>query len=343
MKLAPFGVLHDEYKKDNLTDNLYKPMKVWPDGEAAFRALLDTWLQDITSNVWPAWESGAWVGSASANMETETKKELEIAVNLYYGRGKKEDILRVVPEIPPTPDGRTPDHKWHYKIEDALVLDRWFLYKKKGVTGEPSYDFRASQKVGSNYRVYDPTFDDIGQFENLFWGRMLDIQPPIWNIKQHFQRPRPWSAATALSVEDFRWVVAGEPFSTHTGMHPSLLSGHCIQGILGGCNVFDSLLKNGIRIDDQRKRAMQKYMVDWGDRRVFAGVHYMTDNIASWTLARRLIPYLFRSNAKEVEEFAVQSIVRHSRVFADIVDKFDQSSPARVMLLSDFPESNVIS
>jgi hypothetical protein len=81
-------------------------------------------------------------------------------------------------------------------------------------------------------------------------------------------------------------------------------------------------------------------MVDWGDRRVFAGVHYMTDNIASWTLARRLIPFLFRSNAHEVENFAVQAISRHSQVFADIVKNSDCFESSREMLFAYFPEAN---
>ena len=79
-------------------------------------------------------------------------------------------------------------------------------------------------------------------------------------------------------------------------------------------------------------------MVDWGDRRVFAGVHYMTDNIASWTLARRLIPHLFK-HPQQVEDLAVQAITRQSRVFSDIVQHFDPDSPARTMLLDYFPEA----
>lgn len=337
MNLSPFGILNNDYKS-RLT-GLYTPMADWPkDQEAAYRPLLGQWLDDITKNIWPEWQGGNWVGGAASRMEAATEAELKLAVRLYHG-SESPDILAETFDIPPSPDGRPTTHEWHYKIEDALVHDLLFQFISLPVGQEVSFGFQASRTIGSNYLAYDPGFD-IAKFEQLFWGRMRRIQPAIWDIKQHFQRPRPWTAATALGVDGFRWVVAGGFFVTHTGVHPSLLSGHCIQGILGGCSVYDALLEEGNQVGAARIRAIQKYMVDWGDRRVFAGVHYMTDNIASWTLARRLIPYLFR-NADKVEEFAVQAITDHSRIFADIVEHFATDDPARRMLLADFPEADV--
>lgn len=338
MKLAPFGVLHNDYKASLV--GLYEPMRDWPpDRKASYRPLLRRWLDDVTENIWPEWQDGNWVGGAASRMEAATEAELKLAVRLYHG-GESPDILTETLDIPPKPDGRPTTHEWHYKIEDSLILDVRFLYPTSHDSEAPSFDFLASNSIGSNYLVYDASFD-IKQFQQLFWGRMRAIQPAIWDIKEHFQRPRPWTAATALGVDGFRWVVAGGFFVTHTGVHPSLLSGHCIQGILGGCSVYDGLLELGGQPDRARIRAIQKYMVDWGDRRVFAGVHYMTDNIASWTLARRLIPFLFK-NRDRVEDFAVQAITAHSRVFADIVEHFATDDPARQMLLTSFPEADLM-
>jgi hypothetical protein len=313
-------------------------MKAWPNGQdAAYRTLLQNWLDDVASNIWPVWQGGQWVGAAGATMKAATKAELDHAVRLYHGGGNTLGILEEAPNVSVPNDGIPRTHEWHYKIEDALILDERFLYPPFPDGERPSFDFLSSNNIGSNYQVYDPGYD-IKRFETLFWAGVQARQPAIWDVKQHFQRPRPWTAATGLGVDGFRWVVAGGFFVTHTGVHPSLLSGHCIQGILGGCRVYDALLDEGAQLDVARIRAIQKYMVDWGDRRVFAGVHYMTDNIASWTLARRLIPHLFQ-NAKKVEDFAVQAITAHSRVFADIVEHFDKSDPARLMLLDDFPEA----
>lgn len=339
MSLAPFGELHDEYK--GRLRGLYSPPENWPDGqEAVFKTELSKWLDQVKDAIWPAWEGGVWVGDAATNMEAATRAELSLAVQLYHGGGDAKGVLAEIPQIPHAPDGRPRDHEWHYKIEDALILDTKDAIGKIIDGEQPSFEYRASRSIGSNYLVYDPGFDN-GQFDGLggmFWKRMRSIEPPIWDIKQHLQRPRPWTAATGLGVDGFRWVVAGGFYVTHTGVHPSLLSGHCIQGILGGCNVFDSLLSDNVTFDGDRKRALQKYMVDWGDRRVFAGVHYMTDNIGSWTLARRLIPYLFR-NPDEVEALAVEAISQHSRVCQDIIKHFPADSPAKEMLLEYFPES----
>lgn len=335
MKLAPFGVLNNEHT--GRLKGLVTPPSDWPNGgEDTFKDIVNSWLDDVKTSIWPAWENGVWVGRASASMESAAAAELTLAVNLYHGYGGEKDILTEIPEIPPAPDNRPRNHEWHYKIEDALVLDPKFLFTELGAGEEPTYDFMASNNIGSNFLVYDPTLD-IKRFEQLFWGRMRQIEPPIFDIKQYLQRPRPWTAATALGVDGFRWVVAGDFFVTHTGVHPSLLSGHCLQGILGGCSVFDALLTEGANITPATRRAVQKYMVDWGDRRIFAGVHYMTDNIGSWTLARKLIPYLFQ-NAADVEALAVDAITQHSRVFKDIVEYFPASDPAKMMLLRDFPE-----
>lgn len=339
MLLAPFGVLNDDQKGDLINGKtLFAPMPDWTDGEDKYKILLGEWLDDVKTSIWPAWEGGKWIGAAAKGMAANTKAELELAVNLYHGGGDKKGILAEIPDVPIPPDGVPRNQEWHYKIEDALVLDTRYLF----VEGEePSYDFLASKTIGSNYLVYDPTFP-LDRFENLFWGKMDKVEPSSFAIKMLLQRPRPWTAAVGLGVDGFRYSVAGDFFATHTGVHPSLLSGHCIQGILGGCSVIEALLESGENISDETQKAIKQYMVDWGDRRVFAGVHYMTDNIGSWTLARRLIKHLFKKH-QHVEAFAVEAITKHSRVFSDIIQHFPADSPARKMLLSDFPEGAPIS
>jgi hypothetical protein len=317
-------------------------MKRWNGDEASFAFVMQRWLDQVKDTIWPAWENGAWTGGATARMEAETVTELNLAVELHHGTGKDDSMLDRIPDVPAAPDGRRFDHRWHYQIEDAFVHD-FRNAIEAGLTGtEPSFDYKSSRSIASNYLVYDPTID-ISTFDGLaglFWAEISARQPAIFDIKNLLQRPRPWTAAAALGVNGFRWETADS--ITHTGVHPSLLSGHCIQGILGGCGYVETLLDAGAVIDPARRRAIQKYMVDWGDRRVFAGVHYMTDNIGSWTLARRLIPHLFR-HAPEIEALAVEAITQHSKVFSDIVERFAPDSPARAMFLADFPEAVPVS
>lgn len=336
MALAPFGVLNEAQRQDLVGGKtLFKPMPDWRGREDAYETLLQGWLDDVTEAFWPAWEDGAWVGRAVDTMEDDTKTELTLAVQLYHGGGQQLGILAEVPVTPTPPDGVARDHLWHYSIEDALVHDNQYRHWQLPEGEEASYDYVASNNIGSNFVVYDPTFP-IKEFEDLFWGRMDRLEPSSFAIKMHLQRPRPWTAAVGLGVDGFRYYVAGGFFATHTGVHPSLLSGHCIQGILGGCAVFEALRNAGRPVSAATVSAIQQYMVDWGDRRVFAGVHYMTDNIGSWTLARRLIPHLFQ-RADEVEAFAMEAITARSRVFQDIVTHFPDSSPAKAVLLKDFP------
>lgn len=333
MTLAPFGTLTKDHQDAVQKQGLFDPMESWPKSES-YRELLDKWLKEVADAIWPAWTNGAWVGDSASDMEVATKAELELAVRLYHGGAKEPDILKGVPDVPKPSEGVPRDHEWHFGVEDARMFHHIYsLVKAPELL--TSYEHKVSKNGWANHHIYDPTFDP-GDFEKLFLGGFRKHAPSLYGIKNYFQRPRPWTAALGLNVTGFRWNTGGR--FIHTGIHPSLLSGHCIQGILGGCNVIEGLLTEGKSVNADSIRAIQKYMVDWGDRRVFAGVHYMTDNISSWTLARRLIPHLFQN--VEVENLAFQAITQHSRVFGDIVSHFPEDNPARTMLLADFPEAS---
>jgi hypothetical protein len=58
---------------------------------------------------------------------------------------------------------------------------------------------------------------------------------------------------------------------------------------------LEQLLNSGQTITD----AFRQYLVDPGDRRVMAGVHYPFDNIASWLMIFLAIPYVRNQGAKE--------------------------------------------
>lgn len=342
MALAPYGVLHQDYKKRfDREGAIDQPPPAWPeDKDAEFKDLMQAWIKEVQDSIWPSWENGTWVGAAAADMEARTCKELKLMVKLYQGGEGNPDTLSSIPAIPPGPNGQRFDQEWHFRVEDALVHQLKRATIALSEEREPPLVYRASRDIGSNYLLYDPDIDisTIDAAEGgHFWKRQGDIRPPISRIKFLFQRPRPWTTAAGMGVDDFRWVIAGGFHASHTGMHPSFISGHCIQGMLGGCSVLDAWLSSGEEIPGHRLRAIQKYMVDWGDRRVFAGVHYPTDNIGSWTLLRQLTANLFQ-NAERIEEFVVSAITQHSQVFSDVVEHFDSDHPARTMLLKYFPE-----
>ena len=340
MDIAPHGSLTEGQKR--LTSGIMTPMYEWPGTIEEFRREMTEWLTEIESHIWPRWVPGSgWQGASDAFAESDTRFELEKATELYHGSGNHPDILEEMPDIPEAPDKRQRDHLWHYRVEDAWNIDVRFKFAREGDPEEPTVDFQASDGGGgSNIGLYLSGEDKKG-YKRLIWLRMRGVQPPLFDIKGYFQRPRPWALATKFGLSDFRWHMA-EGY-VHTGLHPSLLSGHCIQGILGGCTIFDAVLddikRGGEGLSYDEIRGLQKYMVDYGDRRVFAGVHYMTDNIASWTLARRLIPHLFR-NGEKVLNFAVGAIVGQSRVFNDLMDDrmFPETFAFKRFLKARFPE-----
>ena len=62
--------------------------------------------------------------------------------------------------------------------------------------------------------------------------------------------------------------------------------------------------------------ALQALAVDMGDRRVFAGVHYPSDNLLSWFVALSVIPCVARDE-KKVTDFVVDA-VRTSLVYQEM-------------------------
>jgi hypothetical protein len=64
---------------------------------------------------------------------------------------------------------------------------------------------------------------------------------------------------------------------------------------------------------------MQQYTADIGDRRVFAGVHYPSDNISSWFCALRMCDNMY-SEVGEVAKVFMRGALAKSAVFAAIVD-----------------------
>ncbi len=140
------------------------------------------------------------------------------------------------------------------------------------------------EQLGALHRQYDRTADQVlvldglpkffieGIFHKMTGGA-------IFFFKQELQRPRPYQAAHILGFTAFNYEAA------RAAGHPSMISGHCIQGVMGGVGIFERLLLDKLTFSADSWTALQQFIVDFGDRRVMAGVHYPSDNISSWLLA----------------------------------------------------------
>jgi hypothetical protein len=166
---------------------------------------------------------------------------------------------------------------------------------------------------GQGYERYDPTLPRVcrdGLRQALGEGLRDKVGTLDLQLKALFQRPRPYQVALLRKHAGY----------THrnalTANTPSLVSGHCLQSALAGCNAF---VRFASSMSAASAEILQQLTVDIGDRRVFAGVHYPSDNMSSWFAALRLIPRVFEpALATKVHAFLWAAINSRSTVFAVI-------------------------
>jgi hypothetical protein len=174
---------------------------------------------------------------------------------------------------------------------------------------------------GNRYERYDPTLPAhvLRDIPDVLTAGMADKVGTLdLQLKTIFQRPRPHQVAFLQNRGNddynYRWA--------HTANTPSLVAGHCLQGCIAGCTAYAALHS------DVRKGpsliALEQFAVDIGDRRVYAGIHYPSDNLASWYVAMRLVPKVFTSKDRHLEldpaQFLWEAISKRSDVYATIKD-----------------------
>ncbi|MEO1092659.1 MAG: phosphatase PAP2 family protein [Pseudomonadota bacterium] len=155
---------------------------------------------------------------------------------------------------------------------------------------------------------------DSTKLQGLFW------------LKRELCRPRPYQTALLLGINGFYYDRA------ISATHSSIYSGHCLEGILSAATVFDRW-RNDSRYSNEDIDRLAHYAVDFGDRRVFAGVHYPSDNVVSWWMAASLIGELF-ADPEPVRAFVVAAVRTHSLVYRAIAERIgeDALNGARVLL-----------
>lgn len=128
-------------------------------------------------------------------------------------------------------------------------------------------------------------------------------------LKRLFQRPRPYQVALiqSRSFEHLRSRVASTP---------SLVSGHCLQGCMAGVSAY---VLFGPSVDFTSVEVLRQFTVDVGDRRVFAGVHYPSDNLSSWYTALKLLPHVVDNSVlSSARSFLWEAISSQSLVYQAI-------------------------
>jgi hypothetical protein len=229
----------------------------------------DNLIAEMADVLWPVWnqQSRSWKGCAIDRMLELTRADLEILLLLRAG---PRPLHLDAPPDSPVRILNCPPHSTFFAEEDA-------------------------GKIFNSYAFYDRNLDgknvSASIFSDLFFtGLDAKCGSADLQFKQFFQRPRPFQMAFLMGETNFNLERAT------SSMTPSMISGHSLQGLIGVGAVMEQILQSGIPFDSDSWTALSQYAVDIGDRRVFAGIHYPSDNLSSWIVLMRLANFIYRSH-----------------------------------------------
>ena len=256
-------------------------------GHIATTAEYEQWLKDLATEMsdflWPIYTPGVgWQGSAVGTAMDLTRADLRIMLALrpYFDqaiKGGGELLAR---------------HGDAWKREDDAPPG-------------PSFD-----SYGHNQIPTLPQSQDSELARAIFSGGRALAKPLSQRLKDQFQRPRPFQVALMLNLPKEEMIVQ----ASKSAITPSMISGHCIQGTMALAEVlngFNTVLQPTPGLVDD----LARFLLDTGDRRVFAWLHYPSDNLSSWFTAFRLCTPIYGGRAQAVRDIIWSSIKAHSKVY----------------------------
>jgi hypothetical protein len=296
--LPPYGRMNTEFQQTLQATPVpaHFTVKGSPGGPADYDAFIDSLVTEIAEVLWPRWDFTArrWVGKAAGHAMELTEADLDLIRGL---RGQLDQEVKV---------GSRSLGKSQYglfRLEDTSARGTIDLYLQPLQEAAPKLLESMKTSVGAG-------FDRLGA--------------TTLRLKEQFQRPRPYQVAFLL----------GRHFNYEYGasaVTPALVSGHCMQGLFA--RTF-ATMANRVALAEHlgARAAMQQYCREIGDRRVFAGVHYPTDNLSSWYASLRMCEYSFVGFAREAREFMWEAI-QGSLVYRAMADAAKGPHPIYAPLL----------
>lgn len=285
--LSPWGQMDDELLEQMLTDEIpadWQPPQGLPRDSATWRAWRDANLvHPIDALLWPAFKPNP------ANWDTAAVRDLnhtdfELMVSLRAHLEHRIDAAVTT----------TVTHAHYFSEEDGDV------------------------GLGVAYERYDPMLQRAARdaLRDLMYDGVSNKAGTVsLQLKERFQRPRPYQVAF---MPGHKPRAFGHRLAL-TAATPSLISGHCYQGAMAVCAAYAQLRS---QLSLRSRETLMQYAVDIGDRRVFAGVHYPSDNLSSWHTALKLVPHVFdATTAPDVGKFLWEAISSKSHVFREVVGR----------------------
>lgn len=267
-----------------------KPKEAW---QAIFTPILDR----LADALWPQYQfqpgtGGVWVGAAAANMAALTDADFQLMQVL--AKELHQPVSQRAVGQPGLADAQS--HRSFFVEEDGddpLPVNNYLTAADQSALSALAAKVDAKPLPG-----------------HILKWMIGHSTAPTLPAKDALQRPRPYQVAS-LQGRAFDYELA------KTAVTSAIPSGHCIQGIQGVCMAVLELSVAGVLPSDALAR-LRQYAVDHGDRRVFAGVHYPSDNLASWCMALALCQPLYGKAAAVGRKFIVEAVTEHSAVYQQI-------------------------
>jgi PAP2 superfamily len=243
----------------------------------------------LSTTLWPTYdiENGTWTGAAAAQMRPLTETDLTVIKVLRPLFDTKAAVAA----------GNDHYALFIYEDNDPITVD--FDWGRTTVARGPDKTLRL-------YLETHAKAADIVRFANGYLpaaGRKMGTVHK--ELKWALQRPRPYQIALMLGDRGFRHTLA------KSSLTPSMVSGHSYEAPMAGVAAFynSRTLDRGPGFET----ALQRHTVDVGDRRVLAGIHYPSDNVASWITALLVTPNV--SPDLEGAKWLWQAITQQSMVY----------------------------
>ena len=275
VSFPPYGNVSREFRLE--ADSVGVPSRFTVAGRPGSSLEWDRylWLEatQMGDFLWPVFDraKGAWTGKSIDNMEALTRADLDLMQTLSGKLGEEAKAAG--------------------KGLDRNHLD---LFRAEDISARPTLS------------VYLPSLDDAERSAlegsiNQWFGGIADAHV---RFKAFFQRPRPYQTAYLLRPgTDYEYRHAA------SAVTPSMISGHAFQGLVVRCGGY---ISNRLMLEANlgAVERLQQYAVDVGDRRVFAGVHYPSDNLSSWYCGLRLCDHFFSKAGQAAKDFMWEAIQR---------------------------------
>jgi membrane-associated phospholipid phosphatase len=149
----------------------------------------------------------------------------------------------------------------------------------------------------------------------------------VMSLKHMFQRPRPHQFAFDNNDVTFKHMLSQLAHS------PSLPSGHAFDAAFAAILGAELIAQHETWMS--HKELLPAWAAAFGDRRNYAGLHYPSDNWASWLTVATVIHTLFQSDIAQRSKESLRKNIKASRCFAKAkdLDEFAQAKNQLVLLL----------